>query len=265
MENNSPVEHFDWNLFVLGPTFVVIALVGFIVYVVITYRANQRRHREEKQRLSEQFSAEIDKAKLEMHELTLDRIASEIHDNIGHNLTIAGMNLALLKLDDENELAQDTKKLVHTALKDLRNLSRSLSKGYMMDLGLEGALRQEIEMFKRTSGLNVRIESHQIENNSKEQLKIREQTELIFFRCAQEALSNIAKYAGATEVVIDLWFCGDACVKMDIVDNGIGIDLNSVSKGIGLRSMEQRMILLNGKLEIHSAHQGTHLRFVIGA
>jgi signal transduction histidine kinase len=263
MENSAPIEHFDWNLYILGPTFVVVALIIFIFYVVTTYKANQMRHQKEKERLNEQFSIELDKARLEIHELTLKRIASEIHDNIGHNLTVASMNLALLKFEKEHDLAEDTKKLVHSALDDLRNLSRSLNSDYMMDLGLEGAIKREIALLSRSSKWNMRLECHQIDEISPVMSVNEEQIELIFFRCAQEALSNIVKYAFASEVNIELWFRGDTCVRMEILDNGIGIDPITVYKGIGFRSMEQRMFLLNGKFEMNAGNPGTHLTFVL--
>jgi signal transduction histidine kinase len=263
MGSTNPVNHFDWNLFILGPTAVFLVLIIFIIYVVTAYKASQRRFIEEKKRLKELFEAEIVRAQLEMNELTLQRIASEIHDHIGHNLTIAAMNMPFLKSDDDNQAAVDTRQLVQQSLSDLRNLSRSLSNGYMLDLGLEAAIRREIELLSKPGNPAFSLHVHRVEPSVKIPVVSSDQSEVFFFRCVQESLSNVIKYASASEVTIQVWYAGEACVRVEVTDNGIGIDPEKVEKGVGLRSMEQRMKMLNGQLEILHANPGTRLRFAI--
>lgn len=258
----NPDLQYNWNAVILGPAMVFVILLVFIFYVITLYRKNQQLHAQEKARLLEQFNSEIVRAKLEMSQTTLDRIASEIHDNIGHNLTIAGMNMIGLTCEEDENLATDTRELVQTALRDLRDLSKSLSQGYQLDLGLEAAIKRELEIMMRSFDLKCELiklnvtDSQIVPTNSDEQ-------EVIFFRCAQEAMSNIAKYAEASYVVISLWFDHDVCIRMEVADDGIGLDPESVTSGVGLQSMKQRMSLLGGKFEIENNRPGTKLVFAL--
>jgi len=74
---------------------------------------------------------------------------------------------------------------------------------------------------------------------------------LCFYRVAQEALSNAAKYSGASRTAVSL-SNGNAVLTMRISDSGKGFDTGWPSKGLGLASMHERLRLVNGKLVVTS-------------
>ena len=81
------------------------------------------------------------------------------------------------------------------------------------------------------------------------------------YRIVQEALTNVVKHAGATEVKVHLKESVEAdgeCLILDIHDDGIGFDVNAVTKGLGMHGIEERVEALNGTLVIESGPQGTH-------
>ena len=93
--------------------------------------------------------------------------------------------------------------------------------------------------------------------------------QLAVYRIFQEALTNISKHAGATEVRVEISRDNDH-VHFLVEDNGRGFDLaaskaaNPGDRGLGLASMEERVHLLDGVMEIRTAkEQGTHLSFVL--
>ena len=81
------------------------------------------------------------------------------------------------------------------------------------------------------------------------------------YRIVQEALTNVVKHADATEVKVHLKErveLGGESLMLDIYDNGIGFDVNAVTKGLGMHGIEERVEALNGTLVIESGQQGTH-------
>ena len=91
--------------------------------------------------------------------------------------------------------------------------------------------------------------------------EVDENQSINLYRIGQEALTNVVKHAGATEVEVHLKESvelGGECLMLDIHDNGIGFDVNSVTKGLGMHGIEERVEALNGTLVIESGEQGTH-------
>ena len=81
------------------------------------------------------------------------------------------------------------------------------------------------------------------------------------YRIVQEALTNVVKHSDATEVKVHLkesLELDGECLMLDIHDNGIGFDIDAVTKGLGMHGIEERVEALNGTLVIESGQQGTH-------
>jgi len=122
--------------------------------------------------------------------------------------------------------------------------------------GFEGTTKEYLHEFE---------ERHQIRcefacNISKNE--INDQQSLVFFRIVQEALSNIAKHSGAS--LLKIKFNKEASMLiLEIYDNGIGFDINSCGRqdSYGILGMKERVVLLQGKLDITSeAGKGTRIR-----
>ncbi len=232
-------------------------LAGIVIYYIVSYRRKHLLHQKEKKELQLQFEKEVRQAQLEISELTMQRIAQEIHDNVGQSLTLLNLYLNGLQTNDVNAL-QQCQHLVQRSLADLRSISKSLSTSYQLELGLENAVRRELEIVSLTKKLHTELIIHSSAHPippSANQLH-----EVIFLRCIQEAISNTIKYANATCLKVELTFSEDYCHTIRITDDGQGMDLAQTSFGVGLTSLRDRAVLLGGDLLLQSSpNQGTKL------
>jgi two-component system NarL family sensor kinase len=183
------------------------------------------------------------------------QLSRDLHDGVGQLLTGLTRRLEGLAKDQPN-LAE----LVHIsqlALADVRQLSRLMSPTILDDLGLESALKWlcrslfENENISLTQRINLNI------TPSKE-------LGILVFRIAQESLVNMLKYANAQEAQVFLSSHHNT-IRLDIIDDGIGFDKQTVENGIGLRSMQDRARAFDASLDIISTiNKGTRITLTVG-
>ncbi len=180
------------------------------------------------------------------------RIAREIHDELGQYLTALRMDAAMLKIRfgaDHPELGQHVagmKKTIDTTIGAVRNLATSLRPG-ALDMGLVSAAEWLLSGFEERTRVRCRLHAPQ------EQLELDEERATAAFRILQESLTNIARYAQATEVDVRIEWV-DGILEMDIRDNGVGFDNAEVRKRktFGLMGMRERALQFGGESRIDS-------------
>lgn len=186
------------------------------------------------------------------------RLARDLHDGIGQNLTALTHRLSQLEPGlpaGHQERLQAALALCHDTLQDTRELSRLLRPPILDDLGLEPALRWLARSVGEASGLAVELEIEDLPALDGE-------LQTLVFRVAQEALNNIAKHAQARDVLVRLVGRGSRLL-LQVADDGRGCAPEHAlsSGGSGLGGMRERLRLHGGTLELHSAPgQGTRLR-----
>ena len=189
------------------------------------------------------------------------RLARDLHDGVGQNLTALKHRLAQLRdsLDQESALRDGLDAaiaLCADTLEDTRELSRLLRPTILDDLGLEPALRWLGRSIGEAAGVSIAVEIEPLPDLDGER-------ETLLFRIAQEALNNIAKHAGARSVLVRL-VERDGRLQLQVVDDGAGFDPGVRQAGSGLSGMRERLRLFEGTLEVHSAPgHGTRLRAVV--
>lgn len=191
-------------------------------------------------------------------------IAREVHDELGQVLTALRMDLAYLGMQygaKEPALldkTKDMKELVDRAIQGVRNVAGNL-RPMALDMGLVAALEWQCgEFFKHT-----RIPCHFY--SGKESFDLDESKAMVIFRIVQESLTNVARYAKAEKVHVDMERRG-ANLWFGIRDNGKGFDLAIVTQNrtYGLLGMHERALALGGKVDITSAPgQGTSVEVTI--
>ncbi|MCJ7578591.1 MAG: GAF domain-containing protein, partial [candidate division Zixibacteria bacterium] len=193
------------------------------------------------------------------------KIAQELHDEIGQTLFAMKMNLEMTKkslppdsekLEDMKNRLTDTENLLSQTIDQIRNLTTDLRPSMLDDFGLIPALNWYIDNFSKRTNIKVYLKI----KNFKPRLS--SEVETTFYRIIQEALTNVAKHAQATEVSILLAReNSNACLAVE--DNGIGFDAKKATfpkDRLGIFSMKERVGLLNGEFEIRSkANRGTKL------
>lgn len=194
------------------------------------------------------------------------RLALELHDETGQNLTALLVHAEILKQRLQNlsgiapEARQELENDLHTLAKltqhtldDVRVLSQQLRPRILDDLGLHAALRWLAEDARQRFHLNIDL----VINGEEQPPHLPTTHETTLFRVAQESLTNVARHAGATQAMITLTY-DQHTLRLSISDDGRGFDIGQPSKGLGLLGMRERAALLGGTLTITSEQdQGT--------
>jgi len=180
-----------------------------------------------------------------------NRIAREIHDSLGHSLTALNLQLeTALKLSQSNpNKANDflvrAKQLGSQALRDVRQSISTMRSHPLQEQSLEQAICLLLEDFHHANGFSP-ICLINLENSLPIELKI------AIYRIIQESLTNVSKYARATEVRIEIDKTPKA-LRLSIQDNGKGFDFQQNTTGFGLQSMRDRALGIGGVFNIISA------------
>jgi signal transduction histidine kinase len=197
------------------------------------------------------------------------RIARELHDGIGQNLTALKHQLGMLQaaLPDAppaaRERLQAGVELCAQTLADTRELSRLLRPQVLDDLGLDAALRWLARSLGESGGLAVAVELEDLP-------ELDDERRTLFFRIAQEALANCVRHAGARHATLTLARRAGTTV-LTVSDDGRGFDVDAAfaagSAGVssGLGGMRERLALHRGWLRIESGAGGTRLQAALPA
>lgn len=188
------------------------------------------------------------------------RIAREMHDDTAQALTSVLVRLRLLERSTGDERLRDglseLRDLTGAALEGVRRLAIDLRPPMLDDLGLEAALRSYVHEFSQRWPTKATFTSSRLG-------RLPSVVELVLYRIVQEALSNVAKHANASQVLVRLT-CRGRALRMVIEDDGHGFDVDAVrssrESGLGLFGMEERLALVGGSLRVESAvGKGTRL------
>jgi signal transduction histidine kinase len=188
-----------------------------------------------------------------------NRLAREMHDTLGHRLTVASVQLEAAQrlgpTDGERAatLVGTVREQVREALEELRSTVAALRAPIAADLQLRSALRRLTDDFEEATGLTI----HRVLPN--EIAPLPDAHRLTLFRVAQEALTNIQKHAEASQVWLVL-STGDEAVTLLVSDDGRGVSLSSERIGFGLQGLRERARQLGGELHLeHRPGGGTQL------
>lgn len=181
------------------------------------------------------------------------RIARELHDDTAQALTSVLVRLRLLErsVGDGRVGArlEELRDLTGATLEGVRRMAIGLRPPMLDDLGLEAALRAYVEDFSSRWPLQATFQSGDLR-------RLPPEVELALFRVAQEALSNVAKHAGASRVETRIQRRARTLL-MVIKDDGCGFDVETArgsrESGLGLFGMEERLALVGGTLSIDSS------------
>jgi two-component system, NarL family, sensor histidine kinase UhpB len=183
------------------------------------------------------------------------RLARELHDETSQSLTSLLVSLATVEkaVPDPEAHARvaQAREVAHDTLRAIRTLSLSLRPSALDDLGLVAALRGYVKNYQQQYTISVTLHVHGFRE------RFATETETAIYRIVQEALTNVAKHAHATQVTIDLAE-EQGLAHLRVQDNGEGFSPQAVPApsaaggGLGLIGMRERAMLLDGKLEMQS-------------
>jgi signal transduction histidine kinase len=183
------------------------------------------------------------------------RIARELHDGVGQNLTALKHQLQLLR--DQRDLDADTLQarcaeligLVGDTLQDTRQMSRLLRPQILDDLGLDAALAWLVRSLSTPTGPAIELDIDESAEWDADQASL-------VFRIAQEALTNALKHAQATRIELTLDSVASG-LRLTVTDDGHGFEARGKVRGeaptTGLSSMRERVHLFGGRFSVRSS------------
>jgi two-component system, NarL family, sensor histidine kinase UhpB len=188
---------------------------------------------------------------LEAQESERLRIALELHDQVGQELTAVLLGLARVRGMLDESLrgdVEDIQEAVRASLEDVRRIALELRPEALDDLGLVSALAVLGERFSQRTGIQV---SQQLDEHLPE---LGHDEELVVYRVAQEALTNIARHSGADHAELRL-SVRDGALVVTVSDDGRGIR-GGGEPGTGIRGMRERAALIGATLDVGTNDDG---------
>ena len=249
-----------------------LGLVSGVIFVVVFTRVliQTESARQEVQQMAERLEGmnqQLREYAVQAEEFATtkerNRLAREIHDSLGHYLTVINVQLEAARavLESDQEAARQAllkaQSLVKDGLSEVRRSVAALRASPMEDRPLPAAIEGLLEEC-RTTGIQSQLEI------TGEVYKLPAQAEHTLYRAAQEGLTNVSKHARASSVKVQLDYAASGGIAMVIEDNGVGVDLEKMEEGFGLFGLRERVHMLNGRVDLHSVEpKGSSLEVFI--
>jgi two-component system, NarL family, sensor histidine kinase UhpB len=200
-------------------------------------------------RLEDERSASTTRA-LQAQEAERQRIAQELHDEVGQSLTAVLLGLKQASDIAPPEVAEElhlVRETTRASLEEVRRISQRLRPGVLADLGLVDSLSS------LASDLTARSRVPVLRGFMPGLPALTPETELVVYRVAQEALTNVARHADAGEVQLGLSRRGDVLV-LRVADDGVGGA--HATAGAGIQGMQERAQMVGGRLKVRPREGG---------
>jgi len=220
----------------------------------------------ERERL-EELRAELLRRTVRAQELERQRIAQELHDELGQTLTALGMGLRAIagnasKPEKVGAQARQLRRVVEEGISALQNLVSGLHPPQLDDFGLLPTLRWYVGEMRERFGLSATVSSQGDEADLPMDVRT------VLYRVVQESLTNVIRHAETDKANVLVVFDGKE-VRIRIEDTGCGFDLNDTLRQTrhpswGLLGMIERAALIGGKCQIESEPgRGTAVEVVV--
>ena len=195
------------------------------------------------------------------------RIARELHDGLGQELSAAKMMVDGLLMQDQSpeskvQAANHASTLIDRAIQQVRSISHLLHPPLLDEVGLHSAIRWYLEGLSKRSGIETSIDVQPDDFP-----RLAKEMETAVFRIIQEALTNIFRHAEAHRASVSL-VKADGSVTITVIDDGKGVtdhiaEFRPGHIGIGIGGMRQRAKELGGELHLRNLKPGTRVEVVI--
>lgn len=234
-----------------------LAALSLLSLLFFLYRSRQKKKlaRQQMQTLQQQRHVEVAQALIAGEERERGRLARDLHDGLGGMLAAIKLNLSQLvskkRQLEKGDLDHTIDRLGHS-VNELRRISRNMMPESLLQSGLAVALKDLCDE-AMLPGLKIIFKAFDLEENFSAQVKV------MIYRIVQELVYNAVKHADASKIMVQ---CSqsDQYFFITVEDNGQGFSIDSIPKhSRGLKNVQSRVDLLNGKIEIDSSGGGTNI------
>lgn len=233
---------------------IFIICVG-VVFLNLHFQRNLSMQKLKQEALKTEYQQELLRVQIQAQEEERKRIAHDLHDELGAVLSIMRMHLMVLEQQPEGttgnwqENILNIRHLSETAMASIRSISHRLMPPQLESFGLLAALESVTEQLNNTGEIQITLNSY----SSLDELPWL--VNLGLFRIIMELINNTLKHAAATTVNISFTEQQPYLI-CHYQDNGKGLPLTGTGKGLGHKSMEGRVNVLSGKLNMGNNPEG---------
>jgi len=255
----------DVVLLIIGIAVMIVLISGFF-YAFSIAQNKKLQHQIDIQSLREQQQNQLIEAAVRSEELERHRIAEALHDEVGAILSSTKLHLQGIKPSDlsqkDLQLYERSKELLDEGIQKVRGISHNLHSNILKEFGLNEAIRHFIkkvvqsDMMKATTLLDDSYETQNPDND------------ISIYRMVQELVNNILKHAGATRLQVAS-ACSSSDLTISITHDGRGLSqqqfeqLRYSKDGLGLKNIQNRVILLRGIIRFDAAQDDNSIQIVI--
>lgn len=245
-------------LLIVGIAVMLLLFASFLLALIFSQR-KKLKYQQDMQKLREQQQNQLIEAAVRSEEMERHRIAETLHDEVGAILSSAKLHLLGIKSDllDEKDqkLHEKGRELLNDVIQKVRGISHNLHSNILKEFGLNEAIRHFIK--KITQGTIIHA-STALDDNYK---TLNADDDISMYRIVQELINNILKYANASEFLISSVLDGKE-LNLVVFHNGEGLsqeqfeELRYQKDGLGLKNIQNRIILLKGTIHFTSGDEG---------
>ncbi len=252
-------------LVIMGIAVMLLMVVSVLLAVIFSQR-KKNQHRVAMEQMREQQQNQLIEAAVRSEEQERHRIAETLHDEVGAFLSSAKLHLLGIKeasLDEKDKkLYQKGGELLNDVIQKVRGISHNLHSNILKEFGLNEAIRHFVKKVTEGSILNA---TTALDDNYQ---TVNADDDISMYRMVQELINNILKYAKATEFLISSTLKGN---ELDLVlfHNGDGLTQEQFEKlryqkeGLGLKNIQNRIILLKGSIHFTGGAEGYRINLHI--
>jgi signal transduction histidine kinase len=252
-------------LVIIGIAVMLLLFASFLIAFIFNQR-KKWQYQQNMQKLREQQQNQLIEAAVRSEEQERHRIAETLHDEVGAILSSSKLHLLAIntnQLDEKGKkLHEKGNELLDDAIKKVRGISHNLHSSILKEFGLNEAIIHFVNkitqgtIIKATTTLDEQYTTQNPEND------------ISIYRMVQELINNIIKHAQATELIISSEYINNQ-LQLTIFHNGDGLsqeqfeELRYKKEGLGLKNIQNRIILLHGNIHFETGAEGNNIRIQV--
>ena len=248
-------------LVIIGIAVMLLLFTSFLVALFFSQR-KKMKYQQAMQKLHEQQQNQLIEAAVRSEEKERHRIAETLHDEVGAYLSSAKLHLLGIKsemLDVRDQQHHEKgRELLNDVIRKVRDISHNLHSNILKEFGLNEAIRHFIKKLTHETAIHA---STALDDNY---TTLNADDDISIYRIVQELLNNTLKYAKASEFLISSKLHGNE-LDLEIFHNGDGLsqkqfeELRYRKEGLGLKNIQNRIILLRGTIHFTSGDEGCRI------
>ena len=251
------------EVLLIGMIGMFIMSMAVVIFFVV-YQQRLLKQTAQHRQLESNYHKDLLHASIKSQENERNRIAKDLHDEIGALLTTSKLYLGQLapgtKDEDLTRLTRKMNELLEEMIRSVRRISRDLKPVVLENFGIAEALESMAQDLNETGQTTMTV-VHDLHIPMKKDL------ELELYRIVQELVNNTLKHAGASEIDVQLYASTRGNILLSYKDNGCGFSKKEwgkqVGTGLGLKNIESRINVINGALHFNPAPTGVDIKITV--